>query len=338
MTAIDFPAHEPSGFSRRQALKIVAAAAAIPAGIAGYRLLGPSARFHTWDGAALGAVSSMMIWHSNSGYAERTISSMVAEVDRLERVFSLYRPDSELSRLNRDGRISGASRDLVTVMTAAQQVGLHSDGAFDPTVQPLWDAYLTYFARPHANAAGPGSAEIDAARRLVGYRNIDIASRRISFAVPGMSATLNGIAQGYITDYVADLLRNEGFAHVVVELGETRVIGDHPDGRPWRVGLRDQAGSTGRMIDLVDAAVAMSAGYGTPFDPSGNSHHIFDPATGLSAHSMHDVAVTGARAMEADALGTALFVAGEARAASILANYPGTHAIITRIDGSVVNI
>ncbi len=322
--------------SRRQALKVVAASAALPLGVAGFRLLGPSPTFHTWDGVALGAVSSMTLWHSNAGYARRTLQHMTIEVDRLENVFSLFRPGSELSRLNRDGVVSGVSPDLIEVMTASRQMGLLSRGAFDPTVQPLWNVYQAHFSRPDADPAGPDGAAIEAARRLVDYAAIDITGRTGQLARPGMSVTLNAIAQGYITDFVADLLRNEGFDHVVVELGETRVLGDHPEGRPWRVGLRDQNGATGRMIDLSDGAVALSGGYGTVFDPAGRNHHIFDPATGRSASRMTDVAVIAPRATDADALATAIFVAGEERATALLAAYPGSRAIVTRTDGAAV--
>jgi thiamine biosynthesis lipoprotein len=329
---------QPKGFNRRQALKVVAAVAAIPAGVAGFRLLGPAARFHTWEGDALGAMSSMMIWHPNAMLAERTIARMVTEVRRLEEVFSLARPDSELSQLNLNGRIDRASTDLVTVLTASRGLGAATGGSFDPTVQPLWDVYGTYFNGPEATADGPPAEIIDNTRRLVDYRGIEITGRTIRFDRWGMQATLNGIAQGYITDRIADLLRNEGFEHVVVELGESRVIGDHPDGRPWRVALRDQLGATNRMVELSNGSLAVHGGYGTTFDASGRNHHIFDPATGRSAMLVKEVVVFSPRAMDADGIGVALFVAGEERAAGILANYPGVRALITRLDGTTVTI
>ncbi|MCW5716460.1 MAG: FAD:protein FMN transferase [Bauldia sp.] len=338
MTLADVTPSPRRGMSRRQALKVVAATAAIPVAVTGWRLLGPAATFHTWEGEVLGAVSSLTLYHSNATYARRTIDRMIAEVRRLEAVFSLFRPTSELSRLNASGRIDGASRDLVTVMDAARAAGEVTGGAFDTTVQPLWDVYAAHFARPGADPAGPSAAVVEAARRLVGYRNIEIGSRSVAFAEPGMMATLNGIAQGYITDTVADILRNEGFNHVVVELGETRVVGDHPDGRPWRVGLRNQEGATDRMIDLADGSVALHGGYGTVFDPEGRNHHIFDPSTGLSAHRVADVVVLSPRAIVADAIGVGLYVTGEERAAAIIAAYPGTKATFTRTDGTRVSI
>jgi len=328
----------PKGFSRRQALKIVAAAAAVPAAIGGIRLLAPAGQFHTWNGEALGAVSSMTIWHPNADFARRTMNRMLSEVARLDAVFSLFRSESELTRLNREGVVRNPSRDLVTVMEAGRAMGAASDGAFDPTVQRLWDLYARYFSVDYASPNGPPQAEIDSARTLVDYRRIDIGQSAIRFGTPGMSATLNGIAQGYITDRIADLLRNEGFEHVVVELGETRVLGGHPDGGPWRVALRDQNGATDRKMDLTDSALAVSGGYGTTFDPSGRNHHLFDPSTGRSADRLLDVVVSAPRAMDADALATALFVSGEARAPAILAQYPGASAMLTRPDGTAIHL
>jgi thiamine biosynthesis lipoprotein len=81
-------------------------------------------------------------------------------------------------------------------------------------------------------------------------------------------------------------------------------------------------------------ALAVSGGYGTTFDASGRFHHIFDPRTGASANSLVDVAVIGPRATAADGLATAICVAGEAFAPTLLAAYPHTRAIVTRLDGT----
>ncbi|WP_332715225.1 FAD:protein FMN transferase [Pelagibacterium mangrovi] len=338
MTTLDPSVSGRRGPSRRQVLKILAASAALPVGVVGFRLFGPQPTFHEWHGEALGAEASMRLWHANAGHAQRTLARMASEVSRLENVFSLYRPGSEISRLNRDGALAGASRDMLSVLERARAIADASGGAFDPTVQPFWTLYEDHFGSPVADPAGPPPRVVDAARELVDYRRIDLTGNGVRFASPGMAVTLNGIAQGYITDVVADLLRNEGFDHVVVELGETRVLGTHPDGRPWRVGLRDSDGETGRTIELVDESSATSGGYGTVFDPTGKHHHIFDPGTGLSANRLAEALVTAPRAMDADALATALFVAGEDRAAAILATTPGARAMLTRTDGGVVRV
>jgi thiamine biosynthesis lipoprotein len=320
--------------SRRGALKVLAAAVALPAAVMALRQGIGGLQPVRWDGEALGAEASLTLWHRDAGFARRTLARVESEVARLEGIFSLYRPDSEISRLNRDGSLAAPAADLVGVLEEARRIAEASGGAFDPTVQPLWDAYAAYFAG-HAGGAGPDRAALDAARALTDYAAIDAGPRRIRLARPGMAITLNGIAQGYITDRVTELLRTEGFDHAMVELGETRALGAAPDGKPFEVALMSPTvpGLVDRAIPLADAALSVSGGYGMRFAGS-EAHHIFDPATGLSANRLRDAVVVAPRAVWADALSTAIFVAGEDRARAILRSYPGARATMTRGDGS----
>jgi thiamine biosynthesis lipoprotein len=136
------------------------------------------------------------------------------------------------------------------------------------------------------------------------------------------------------------MLRNDGFESAVVDLGEYRALGAHPDGHPWRIGIRDAlaASEVDRVIELDDMALAVSGGYGTTFEPTGRFHHIFDPQTGASANALADAAVIGPRATAANALAVAICVVGEARARALVDACPGTRAIITRPDGVSVTI
>lgn len=325
--------------SRRQALKVVAAAAGIPLlTIGAVRALAPKGELVTWQGEALGAWSTLSLWHHDKAAARRTLNAMVGEVRRLEGVLSLYQEDSEISRLNRDGRLANPSAELVALLEDARKMSLASAGAFDVTVQPLWTLYSDHFARNPDAKDGPPAAALAAADRLVDYRKVDVSRREIAFAEKGMGVTLNSLGQGAITDRVADLLRQEGFDHAFVDLGEIRALGGNPDGNPWRLGIEDPRDPTrvARTVPLADQAVAISGGYGTRFDRDGRFHHIFDPKTGLSAQGLLDVAVMGRSATAANALSTALYVAGEEKAKAILAAYPGYTAEATRADGTLV--
>jgi thiamine biosynthesis lipoprotein len=287
----------------------------------------------------MGGLASLTLWHPNAGFARQTIMRLRAEIERLEMVFSLSEPKSEISRLNRMGTLAAPSPDLVAVLDAAQAIADVSGGAFDPTVQPLWTLYESHF-RDHPDASlGPDRRQLDLALRLVDYTAVETSRRRVSFSRPGMQATLNGIAQGYITDRVADLLREEGFDHAMVEVGETRALGEATDGRPFSIGLRDPTspGAVNRTVEIVDEALSVSGGYGTRFGASA-SHHIFEPDTGNSANSLLDATVIAPRAVWADALSTAICVAGERAAPALLAVYPSTRALLTRLDGSVTRI
>ena len=314
--------------TRRGAFRIMAAAAGLPLLIAGVRAAAPNPRFFTWQGEVLGAASELTLSHSDAAVARRAILKARHEIERCEAIFSLYR-DSEIVRLNRDGALARPSAELVSVIDASQRLGRESNGAFDITVQPLWRTYEAHFWSRAQVAPDIAARAAYVARRLVDFRRVQAGSARIDLA-PGTAITLNGIAQGFVTDRVADLLRNEGFERAVVDLGEWRALGSHPDGRPWRAATR--AGN----IDLADNALAVSSGAGTRFDPGGKFHHIFDPATGASADRLGEVAVVAPRATIADALATALCVVGEARAESLLSAYPGTQAFVTRNDGTAV--
>jgi thiamine biosynthesis lipoprotein len=207
-------------------------------------------------------------------------------------------------------------------------------------VQPLWRLYEAHFWS-HTDIADDILARAqDVARNLVDFRRVEVGVGRIAFARPGMGITLNSLAQGFVTDAIADMLRHEGFEQAVVDLGEFRTLGRHPDGHVWRIGIRNALTPSGisRTVELDNAALAVSGGYGTTFEPSGRFHHIFDPATGASANELADAAVMGPRATLANGLATAICVAGEARAPALLAAFPGTRAILTRPDGSSTTI
>jgi thiamine biosynthesis lipoprotein len=324
--------------TRRRALRIVAAMAGVPFMIAGVRATAPKGAFHSWHGSVLDAVSELTIWHTDAAFAERMISKVRREIARYERIFSLYRPDSEIARLNEAGKLTIPSSDLITVIEESRRLSALSSGAFDISVQPLWRLYEAHFWNHTDNSPDILARARDIAHALVDYRNIDSAPAAIGFLKSGMGITLNGIAQGYITDAIADMLRNEGFESAVVDLGEFRTLGRHPDGRPWRLGIRDSrsAGAVGRTIELENMALAVSGGYGTVFEPSGRFHHIFDPHSGASANNLAQVAVIGPRATAADGLAKAIYVAGETRASGLLSAYPKTRAILTRPDGSSI--
>ncbi|CAO3439077.1 FAD:protein FMN transferase [Azospirillum argentinense] len=322
--------------TRRRFLGIAATAAGLALLPGGLRAAGAPVR--TWRGVALGADSMIQLAHPDPAEADRLIVLCLEEVARLERVFSLYRTDSALARLNRDGVLDAPPADLVRLLSEAAAFSRRTDGAFDPTVQPLWQLYAGHFARPGADPAGPPEAVLRAARELVDHRKLRVEPGRIAFAGRGMAVTLNGIAQGYVTDRVSERLRAEGMTDVLVDLGEIRALGHHPSGRPWSVGLADPLvdGRNAGTLEIADRAVATSGGYGTPFDAAGRFTHLFDPATGGCAREWLAVTVLAPDATTADALSTALSVAQEARAAVLLDRFPGTAARLTRRDGSVL--
>ncbi len=319
--------------TRRRFITITAAAGGLP--LLPVRPARAAPLLRTWTGSALGADAALQIHHPDPEAADRLIAASLAEVARLERVLSLYQPDSALSRLNRNGVLEEPPFDLVRILAESRRYGALTNGAFDVTVQPLWDLYAGHFARPGASPEGPPDDAIAAAVARVGQDQLEVAPERLRLARAGMSITLNGIGQGYVTDRVVELLRAGGVEHALVDMGEIRALGSNPQGDPWSVGLEDPRapGKVAERIPLANRAVATSGGYGTVFDPAGRFNHLFEPRSGRTSWRWLSVSVEAGAATEADALSTA-FTLMPKEATAPLVRERGLIVHFVHLDGS----
>ena len=322
-----------AGSGRRRFLKIAAATAGL--GLLGQSARGARAELYTWRGTALGARASIRLQHPDPAFARTLIARVRDEIERLEQVFSLFRPDSAVSRLNHQGFLEAPPLDLLRLLSEAHRYSALTGGAFDVTVQPLWRLYAESFQAQNGSGAGPGDAAVAGALARVDFRAVALDPARIAFRRPGTAVTLNGIAQGYITDRVAELLRDAGLTDVLVDLGELRSLGRHPEGRPWEVGVEDprRDGRLLRRLTLGDAALATSAGAGTRFGGDGSCHHLFDPRSGRSSNRYLSVSVKASSATRADALSTGLFHLEPERIAEVLSRLADVEAYVTLANG-----
>ncbi|WP_077965640.1 FAD:protein FMN transferase [Ensifer adhaerens] len=273
--------------TRRRLIAISAVLATAPA------IARANATTRFWTGQALGARASIRIEHPG---ADAIVARVMAEIDRLENVLSLYRPHSALSRLNRDGHLQDPPFELLECLSLADAVHRASGGRFDPTVQPLW----TLWAQSAANGTRPGPADVARVRGNVGWGKVKLEAAAITLR-PGMALTLNGIGQGYVADRVAVLLDAEGLTDILIDTGEFRALGGQPGGGGWPVRLE-----SGERLPLRQRAVATSAPLGTTFDQGARDGHILDPVTGMPAPAnWRSVSISAPSAAIADALATA---------------------------------
>jgi thiamine biosynthesis lipoprotein len=309
---------------RRRLVRILASAIGF-ATLPGPRATGAQ-RPWRWRGAALGAQARIDLWLDDPAQARRLVGLCLAEIDRLERIFSLQRRDSDLVRLNRDGALLRPPLELVAVLETAARVAGRTDGAFDVTVQPLWRLHADHFARPGRDPVGPPARDLERLRPLVDHRALEVEPGRVRLARSGMAVTLNGIAQGFVADRLAALLQDQGVASVLLDVGEIATVGAAPGGGDWRVRA---GGPDGPALDLARGAVATSSPAALSFDGGGRFSHLLDPATLRPSAHAAEVTVVADSATLADALSTALSVRPTlARTASL--GLDGVRAVLQR--------
>ncbi len=272
--------------NRRRVITILAGAAALP-------VLGATANAQVirWRGIALGAQADIVLDHPE---AERLIARSVDEIHRLENIFSIYKTDSQLAKLNRDGVLHDPAFEMIELLSICSGLHASTDGAFDPTVQSLWALY--------AENKYPNKKQISHALSQTGWQHVRYSTSQVSFDKPGVQLTLNGIAQGFIADKVVAMLRSEGVENALVNTGEIFGLGMAEDGNKWNIKLGD---AQGELIHLNNAAIATSAPLGTSFDEDGTKGHIIDPRTGYPDGHWSQVSVISTTAAQADGLSTA---------------------------------
>ena len=323
--------------SRRRFLKIVAATSV--SSLAMFRAhAAPESFVQTWEGEALGADASISLSGLEPRLAEELLRACRAEITRLEAIFSLYSEASALSRLNARGALDDPPVEMIGLLDTCRQMFELSSGAFDPTIQPLWRLYAETHGDPRSPRP-PDAAEVASRLGLIDFASVSWNRRRVAFQRPGMAMTLNGIAQGDITDRITALLRKAGATHALVNIGEYSGLGHHPEGRPWQVGIQDpsNANSIVDLVDLVDECVATSGAYGGRFGDSGLSH-IIDPRTGHSPERYLSVSVRHQSAMLADGLSTAFSFLNESEIAAVSRKIGGARVILVRADSTLARI
>lgn len=263
-----------------------------------------------WRGRALGAAASMTLTGLSQKQAQPVFRAVEQELVRLENIFSLYVPGSEIVRLNTIGRLANPSPEMLAVLSLSASLYRATSGAFDPTVQPVWLALAQ-------------NGDLARAQAAVGWDNVRFDTGEIRLMRPGMGLTLNGIAQGYITDRIVALLRGRGLENVLIDMGEIAAIGARPDGRGWQAGISQPDGQIVHLVSLRNRALATSAPYGTVLPVEGKLGHIVDPSNASARTKRELVSISAPQAAVADGLSTACCLLDKGMARSAVASFSG---------------
>ncbi|NBD38751.1 MAG: FAD:protein FMN transferase, partial [Verrucomicrobia bacterium] len=229
---------------------------------------------------ALGTDVHLTVFHEDARTAEKALSAAFTEIDRVEDLMSLYRADSQLSRLNRNGSLTAPDPDLVRILQTASRLSARTGGAFDVTVQPLWRLY----ARRDKAGALPDGEDLSRTRAKVDWRKLEVRPENIRLHGEGMAVTLNGMAQGFATDAARRILRCHGIRSALIDAGEVGAVGKPLHKANWTVGIQHprQQGELLGISNLEGRCLATSGDYETRFSDDYRFHHLFDPQTGRS--------------------------------------------------------
>lgn len=310
---------------RRRVLQmILATAGALP--VAGSGRAAPPVFLHRTT--ALGTTVAFSVVADDASEAEDVLRPLVAELRRLEAIFTLFDPASALATLNRTGALDAPPPELVELLQLCRRLHAESGGAFDPTIQPLYAALAAYFSW---SRTPPPPALLEAARERVGFHRVHLRPERIELA-PGTELTLNGIAQGWIADRLVALARARGLEAGLFDTGELAAFGAPPGRAFWTVAARPGAAPAARFR-LRDRALAVSHAGATRFDAGGRFNHLLDPRTGRPAPAARAAVVVAERAALADGLSTALCLLPPTDGVDLLRRFPVDRASIVDADG-----
>jgi len=248
-------------------------------------------------------------------------------VDDLENVFSRYRNDSELARLNKMGEgCMEASPTLTALLKRARYWYDMSDGALDVTIGPLVDLWK------QAGKEGrlPTKEEIGSAKSRVRMKYVEITDSRICLNRAGMNLDLGAIAKGAILDAAAELLKKSGVERGLVDAGgDVSSFGKDI----FTIGIQDPRKEHKQellgTITVPAGGVVTSGDYERFVIIEGKKYsHIVDPRTGYPAEGLVSVTVIGPNATDADALATALSVMGKEEGIKLLNQLDDYHAVM----------
>ena len=303
-------------FNRRRFLQIVAVAGA-GAGLYQFGIRPTDAVPHIVRESRnmMGTQINLIVCGPDQDACLQGVEATLQKMGEVEQLLSRHQKESELTRLNRYGAVNKPSQPLQSILSLARDMSEATDGAFDITVLPLLDLYATDRL--------PTEEQLNTARSLVDFKAVEWTGDKAAFTHPGMSITVDGIGKGYIVDQGVAVLQQLGFNNVYVEAGgDLMVSGAKPQGKPWRIGVRNPRPENVEEMMVMEVsrptAIATSGDYMQWFTEDMLHHHIIDPRTGISPPELASATVTAPSVAMADGLATAAMVQGPEKALATL--------------------
>ncbi len=286
--------------------------------------------------AIMGTAITVELWCDEASRGEAAMDAVMAEMHRIDQAMSPHKPQSELSRINRQAAAAAVALtpEMTRLLVRAKHFSGLSAGAFDITYAAVGRLY------DYRLGIRPDAAQLQLARAAVGDRHLllDARARTVRFARPGMCIDLGGFAKGHAVDCATAILHQFGIAHAMVSAGgDSRVIGDRR-GRPWSIGIRDprQPGALVALLPLENTSISTSGDYERFFEADGQRfHHLIDPASGCSPRSVRSVSILADDGLTCEALSKAVFILGLNQGMRLIEAQDNVDAVVVDAQGAL---
>ena len=263
----------------------------------------------------MGCVYTIVVYGRDVARLSEATAAALDEVDRIDRLMSHYKNDSELLRVNREAaeRAVKVDPELFDFIAECLRYSHESDGAFDITVGPLMKAWGFF----RGEGRTPGEAELAEARNRVGYHHVILNQKdgTIFFDKAGVELDLGGIAKGYAVDRAVAVLKQHGVTSALVSAGGSTIyaLGAPPGKSAWTIEVQDpvERNRVATMVRLKDQSLSISGSYEKFFELNGARYsHVMDPRTGRPVQGVLSVAVISDDGMSGDALDNVFYALG----------------------------
>lgn len=290
----------------------------------------PLTRF-TFTEYHMGIDARLVVYARTQDVAEKGCRAAFDRIAALDAIMSDYRKDSELNLLcDKAGagwvKVSG---DLFKVLRRSLEISKQTDGAFDISAAPI----IQLWRKARKTAVLPDPTELEAARKLVGWQNIELdgRSRSVRLRIPGMKLDLGGIAKGYAADEAQKVLRRHGIVSALIEMGGDVVLSDAPPGtKGWTVRVPNAGDDRGPAeMHLANCAVS-SSGDTEQFVVIGGIQysHVVNPKTGQALTNRVQATVIARDGFVTDPLSTAMTLLDKPKREKLISYYPGTKGYV----------
>ncbi|MEO3406951.1 FAD:protein FMN transferase [Mucilaginibacter sp. CAU 1740] len=294
------------------------------------------------SGYAQGTTYNIVYYAADSLVTQGQTDSLLQNFDRS---VSLYQPNSLISRFNRSEKGVEVDGIFKTLVIHVRQINRATAGLVDPTVKPLVDAWGFGVKKPDHE---PGKEEIKNILRYVGLDKISLKGNFLSKRNLHIQLDLNGIAQGYSVDLLADLLERHHINSYLIELGgELRIKGQKPGNEPFKVGIEGITGDDldpapmRKVIEPGDGAITTSGNYRKHHEAGGKQiSHLMDPLTGYPVQNeMISITVYAKNAITADGYDNGFMAMGLKRTMAFLSKHKemGAYIVYRKPNGVVTD-